>query len=294
LDFGLAKKYRSSKTLRHYAITKSKNLTGTARYASINALNGLTQSRRDDLESVGYVLMYFLRGRLPWQGIPVRNKEERYRKIMEKKIETPIDELCEGFPVQFNQYLNYTRNLKYEEDPNYDYLKNLFVNVLGEMGHKIDCYYDWDKETINYYRNFNICGKNYNPSPNAKSDNRQDSYVRNPNRSKEKSKIKAKDFPAADSNNISMANNFTNINKNNISVLNDQSTNILKTNIKVNNNNIPLLSKNNNYPILTDENTNVNLKNNYEQNINDNNNENIINGLDNQRKKEEDKCCIIF
>ena len=294
LDFGLAKKYRSSKTLKHYAITKSKNLTGTARYASINALNGLTQSRRDDLESVGYVLMYFLRGRLPWQGIPVRNKEERYRKIMEKKIETPIDELCEGFPVQFNQYLNYTRNLKYEEDPNYDYLKNLFVNVLREMGHKIDCYYDWDKETINYYRNFNICGKNYNPSPNAKSDNRQDSYIRNPNRSKEKGKTKTKVLPAADSNNISMANNFTNINKNNISVLNDQSTNLLKTNIKVNNNNFPLLSKNNNNPILTDENTNVNLQNNYEQNINDMNNENIINGLDNQHKKEEDKCCIIF
>ena len=85
LDFGLAKKYRSSKTLRHNPMSKNKNLIGTARYASINALNGISQSRRDDLEAIGYVLMYFLRGRLPWQGIPVKNKEERYRKIMEKK-----------------------------------------------------------------------------------------------------------------------------------------------------------------------------------------------------------------
>lgn len=67
-------------------MVKNKNLIGTARYASINALDGNSQSRRDDLEAIGYVLMYFLRGRLPWQGIPVKNKEERYRKIMEKKL----------------------------------------------------------------------------------------------------------------------------------------------------------------------------------------------------------------
>ena len=74
LDFGLAKKYRSSTTLKHYPMIKKKNLTGTARYASINALNGLTQSRRDDLEAVGYVLLYFLRGKLPWQGLHLKNK----------------------------------------------------------------------------------------------------------------------------------------------------------------------------------------------------------------------------
>ena len=113
LDFGLSKKYRSSKTLKHYPIIKSKNLTGTARYASINALNGFTQSRRDDLEAVGYVLLYFLRGRLPWQGIPVRNKEERYRKIMEKKIATSAEDLCKGFPRQFTDYNKYTRSLAY-------------------------------------------------------------------------------------------------------------------------------------------------------------------------------------
>ena len=128
LDFGLAKKYRSSRTLEHYPVYKSKNLVGTARYASINALNGLTQSRRDDLEAIGYVLMYFLRGRLPWQGIPVKNKEERYRAIMEKKVATPAEQLCLGFPEEFANYVNYTRNLEYEQDPDYSFL-NLSLSL---------------------------------------------------------------------------------------------------------------------------------------------------------------------
>ena len=154
LDFGLSKKYRSSKTLKHYQLYKNKNLTGTARYASINALNGLTQSRRDDLEAVGYLLLYFLRGKLPWQGIPVKTKEERFKKIMQKKIDTPISELCHGFPYEFEKYLTYVRNLNYEDNPDYKYLKNLFLTALSNEGYKLDCYYDWDTDTIVYNRNF--------------------------------------------------------------------------------------------------------------------------------------------
>ena len=141
LDFGLAKKYRSSSTLKHYPMIKKKNLTGTARYASINALNGITQSRRDDLEAVGYVLLYFLRGCLPWQGLHIKKKEDRYRKIMEIKIETTPAELCKGFPKEYEDYVEYTRNLKYEEDPDYDYLKNLFKSILKE---DVEYIYDWD------------------------------------------------------------------------------------------------------------------------------------------------------
>ena len=141
LDFGLAKKYRSSKSLKHYPMVKRKNLTGTARYASINALNGLTQSRRDDLEAVGYVLLYFLRGKLPWQGIHVKNKEDRYHKIMEIKIETKPEELCKGFPKEFESYIRYCRELDYKDDPEYNYLKKLFNNVLRRYKENI---YDWD------------------------------------------------------------------------------------------------------------------------------------------------------
>jgi len=85
IDFGLAKKYRSSRNMQHIKFTNNKKLTGTARYASINALRGCEQSRRDDLEAIGYVLMYFLRGSLPWQGLKVDKKEDRYKKIYEKK-----------------------------------------------------------------------------------------------------------------------------------------------------------------------------------------------------------------
>ena len=152
LDFGLSKKYRSTIKKKHYPKIVHKNLVGTARYASINALGGVTQSRRDDLEAIGYVLLYFLRGRLPWQGIPAKNKDERNYKIMMKKKETSADELCEGFPEQFSNYINYSRNLEYEQDPDYNYLKNLFISVLNMYGFQIDCFYDWDTETIIYNR----------------------------------------------------------------------------------------------------------------------------------------------
>lgn len=147
LDFGLAKKFRSSTTLKHYPMVKKKKLTGTARYASINALAGYGQSRRDDLEAVGYVLMYFLRGRLPWQGLVVKNKDDRYARIMEKKRDTTPEDLCRGFPKQFEEYITYTRKLEYEQDPDYGLLKALFMNVLSELGHGFDYYYDWDVDS---------------------------------------------------------------------------------------------------------------------------------------------------
>ena len=143
LDFGLAKKYRSSRTLIQYAYVKKKKLTGTARYASIHALEAYEQSRRDDLESVGYVLMYFLRGDLPWQGLKVRSKEDRYKKILEKKKDTSSEELCKNFPQEFLKYVDYTKNLEYEETPDYDMLRQLFLDVVSNLKEKMDYIYDW-------------------------------------------------------------------------------------------------------------------------------------------------------
>ena len=143
LDFGLAKKYRSSRTLVQYPYIKKKKLTGTARYASIHALEAYEQSRRDDLESVGYVLMYFLRGELPWQGLKVKSKEDRYKRILDKKKETSSEELCKGFPKEFYHYVNYTKKLDYEENPDYDMLKQLFIDVIRNLREKMDYIYDW-------------------------------------------------------------------------------------------------------------------------------------------------------
>ena len=149
LDFGLSKKYRSSRTHQHIKFTINKKLTGTARYASINALKGSEQSRRDDLEAIGYVLMYFLRGSLPWQGLHIHKGEDRYKKILAKKRSTTAEELCKGFPKEFVQYVDYTRNLDFEADPDYKYLRNLLVSALEKQNTKFDFWYDWVKEKPN-------------------------------------------------------------------------------------------------------------------------------------------------
>lgn len=144
LDFGLAKKYRSSKTLEQKPMSKNNKLTGTARYASINALMGYDQSRRDDLESVGYVLAYLLRGSLPWQGILAKTKDEKYSKILYKKQYITPEQLFEGFPNGFNDYIKYCRKLKYEEEPNYKNLKNILSNIIkNDLKEEIDYKYDW-------------------------------------------------------------------------------------------------------------------------------------------------------
>jgi serine/threonine protein kinase len=143
LDFGLAKKYRDSKTHTHLPYRTLKSLTGTPRYASINSHLGIEQSRRDDLESLGYVLLYFCRGNLPWQGLPAKNKKQKYQKITEKKVSTPLDVLCEGFPNEFCQYLKYTKSLRFVDKPDYEYLLRLFRNLFSSRNYVFDGVYDW-------------------------------------------------------------------------------------------------------------------------------------------------------
>ncbi len=144
LDFGLAKKYRDSRNPNsHIPYREDKSLTGTARYASINTHLGIEQSRRDDLESLGYLLMYFLRGSLPWQGLRATTKEEKYAKILAKKRATTIDSLCRGFAPEFALYFNYVRSLGFDERPDYAYLRKIFKNVLVREKLRSDDIYDW-------------------------------------------------------------------------------------------------------------------------------------------------------
>jgi len=139
----LAKKYRDSRTQQHIPYRENKNLTGTARYASVNTHLGVEQSRRDDIESLGYVLMYFNRGTLPWQGLKADTLKERYSKIGDTKRATPIEVLCEGYPEEFATYLRYVRRLDFFETPDYEYLKKLFIDLFEREGHQHDGEYDW-------------------------------------------------------------------------------------------------------------------------------------------------------
>ncbi|KAM6966404.1 casein kinase I isoform 1-T1 [Tautogolabrus adspersus] len=174
IDFGLAKKYRDARTHQHIPYRENKNLTGTARYASINThlgigktpkilvveqINplrppgGLTlsflslyteQSRRDDLESLGYVLMYFNLGSLPWQGLKAATKRQKYERISEKKMSTPIEVLCKGYPSEFATYLNFCRSLRFDDKPDYSYLRQLFRNLFHRQGFSYDYVFDWN------------------------------------------------------------------------------------------------------------------------------------------------------
>ncbi|XP_055638420.1 casein kinase I [Toxorhynchites rutilus septentrionalis] len=144
IDFGLAKKYKDTKTLDHIPYRENKNLTGTARYASINTHLGIEQSRRDDLESLGYVLMYFNLGTLPWQGLKAANKRQKYERISEKKLSTPIEELCKGFPAEFASYLSYCRQLDFTQRPDYCYLRKVFRTLFGRQGYTYDYVFDWN------------------------------------------------------------------------------------------------------------------------------------------------------
>uniref|UniRef100_A0ABI7WK01 non-specific serine/threonine protein kinase n=1 Tax=Felis catus TaxID=9685 RepID=A0ABI7WK01_FELCA len=144
IDFGLAKKYRDARTHQHIPYRENKNLTGTARYASINTHLGIEQSRRDDLESLGYVLMYFNLGSLPWQGLKAATKRQKYERISEKKMSTPIEVLCKSYPSEFATYLNFCRSLRFDDKPDYSYLRQLFRNLFHRQGFSYDYVFDWN------------------------------------------------------------------------------------------------------------------------------------------------------
>ncbi len=136
IDFGLAKCYKNSEG-EHIPFRDGKNLTGTARYASLNTHIGYEQSRRDDLETIGHVLLYFLRGSLPWQGLPGRSKDEKYNNIKRKKKEVSVEELCLNQPVEFKEFMQYCRSLSFTADPDYRYILSLFDGCMERNGYDV-------------------------------------------------------------------------------------------------------------------------------------------------------------
>ncbi|MQL86356.1 hypothetical protein Taro_018893 [Colocasia esculenta] len=164
IDYGLAKRYRDLQTHKHIPYRENKNLTGTARYASVNTHLGVEQSRRDDLESLGYVLMYFLRGSLPWQGLKAGTKKQKYDKISEKKMLTPIEVLCKNYPSEFISYFHYCRSLRFDDKPDYSYLKRLFRDLFIREGYQFDYVFDW---TILKYPQIGASSRTRQPSGRA-------------------------------------------------------------------------------------------------------------------------------
>lgn len=145
VDFGMAKQYRDPRTKHHIPYREKKSLSGTARYMSINTHFGKEQSRRDDLESIGHVLFYFLRGSLPWQGLKAPNSKLKYEKIGHTKQKIPPNELLmnNSIPRQFAMFLSYSRGLKFNEEPDYKYLIGLIDEVMVENKIVDDGHYDW-------------------------------------------------------------------------------------------------------------------------------------------------------
>lgn len=143
IDFGLAKEYIDPETKKHIPYREHKSLTGTARYMSINTHLGKEQSRRDDLEALGHMFLYFTKGVLPWQGLKADTLKERYQKIGDCKRSTPIELLCDGLPEEFGTYMHYVRKLEFTEDPNYEYLRKIFRELFKRRGYADDQHFEW-------------------------------------------------------------------------------------------------------------------------------------------------------
>jgi len=144
IDFGLSKKYKDSRTGLHIPYRDGKDLTGTARYASINTHLGMEQSRRDDIEAVGYMMIYLMKGFLPWQGMVNSNPKKKYDRIKKLKMEIKLSDLCAGLPKETIKFIQYARDMKFEDKPNYNYLRSLLKRMATRINAKIDSSkFDW-------------------------------------------------------------------------------------------------------------------------------------------------------
>ena len=169
IDFGLSKRFKNSKTFQHIPYRENRSLIGTVRYSSINSHLGIEPSRRDDLESIAYVLIYFLKGYLPWQGLT--NGKDKFFGIMEKKLQIPTEILCFNLPDEIGVFLNYCKSLRFEDQPDYDYMRSLFIELLGNFLNNVgitkdNLKFDWLVEDLRAmwkkYMNYDVNNNNNN------------------------------------------------------------------------------------------------------------------------------------
>ncbi len=149
IDYGLSKRYVDDKKKQHIAFRENKRLTGTAKFCSLNTHLGYEQSRRDDLEALGYSLIYLLRGRLPWQDVKASSKGKRYDEIMDSKNDIPLERLCKGLPPEMLHYMTYVRGLQFDFKPDYAQLRKLFAEAFSRAWGRKAFISDWVKAKVN-------------------------------------------------------------------------------------------------------------------------------------------------
>ncbi|OHT01758.1 CK1 family protein kinase [Tritrichomonas foetus] len=143
IDFGLAKYYRDPQTQQHIAYTEHNSFAGTARYASAASLGGIEPSRRDDMEAIAYVLAYLLKGTLPWMNIEANSVQASYDKNVAIKLKSTPEQIFDGMPIEFVNFLKDIKKLKFQDEPNYAKYRKMFRDMLIRLDYIYDFNYDW-------------------------------------------------------------------------------------------------------------------------------------------------------
>lgn len=221
IDYGLARRYYDKRTNSHIAYKEGKQITGTVRFASIYTHIGIEQSRRDDLEALGYMFVYFLKGDLPWQNLAGKNKKEKYQKIKEKKIECCPSGLCQGLDEEFAKYFKYVRELQFDETPDYCFLIELFAGLMKKHSMVNDLSFDWCRVLTNRKSNtnqgVNLCSAEslftqLKMSYNIEKDNREKELGNNDDSNRNGEKVKDKCKANGNSKEKNVNENTTNSN----------------------------------------------------------------------------------
>ena len=224
IDFGLSQRYKDKKTGAHIQYREKRQMVGTVRYASINTQIGIEQSRRDDIEALGYVLVYLALGRLPWMRVGKEKGKGHIAKVLEKKLITPPEILCKKLPRQFAFFFQYLRKLKFEERPDYNMMKSIFGDLfLSEVNlSKNECFsFDWLKE-VNNHENL-IDTHIQKKSSNALNDINENEEIIEDNKQNDSSKVsESKEEKQNDTNEKNEKLNDINIEKEKNNLINEE------------------------------------------------------------------------
>ena len=176
IDFGLAKKFMSSRTGKHAKFVINKKWSGTSRFASANSLRGVAQSRRDDLESLCYLLLYLMKGNLPWDNVYGINENEEILLIYKIKKYMKPELLFMNLPKETAEFFNYCKKLEFEQKPDYNYLKNLLLNILNFSQEKNDLKFCWINNDKSDLYSYNIENSKFKRIIKKKNTPRQNLY----------------------------------------------------------------------------------------------------------------------